>query len=70
MNALILASGAASTTGLDSHTWALIIGGGIFVAFMLLLLVTVSYTNVGLRHEIKPDDFDEHRQFKTHKEHH
>lgn len=69
MNALILASEAA-TTGPDAHTWSLIIGGVIFVALMLLLLITVSYTNVGLRHEEHDEVEDSHRQFKTHPEHH
>lgn len=63
-----MASEAAST-GIDPHTMALIIGGGIFVAFMILLLVTVSYTNVGNRHTVKPEPEDTHRQFKVHEPH-
>ena len=69
MNALIMASEAASS-GLEPHTWALIIGGGIFVALMILLLITVSYTNVGNRHEAKEEEHDIHRQFKTHEHSH
>lgn len=68
MNALILASEAAET-GLGGHTWSLLIGGGIFVALMILLLITVSYTNVGNRHSVKDEDQDIHRQFKTHEPH-
>ncbi|WP_159609243.1 hypothetical protein [Glutamicibacter sp. JC586] len=68
MNALILAS-EASTTGISGHTWSLLIGGGIFVALMILLLITVSYTNVGNRHPAKEEDQDIHRQFKTHEPH-
>lgn len=69
MNALILASEAAST-GISAEGWSFIIGGTIFAALMLLLLITVSYTNVGMRHEAKPEEHDVHRQFKTHPEHH
>ncbi|MGH3651405.1 hypothetical protein [Glutamicibacter sp.] len=68
MNALILASEAAST-GMDPHTFAVIVGGGIFAALMVLLLITVSYTNVGNRHDAKPEPEDTHRQFKTHVPH-
>ncbi|WP_022875299.1 hypothetical protein [Arthrobacter sp. PAO19] len=68
MNALILASEAAET-GLGGHTWSLLIGGSIFVALMILLLITVSYTNVGNRHSVKDEEQDIHRQFKTHEPH-
>ncbi|MGP9781078.1 hypothetical protein CQ010_18270 [Arthrobacter sp. MYb211] len=69
MNALIMASEAAST-GIDPHTMAIIVGGGIFVALMVLLLVTVSYTNVGLRHADHDEVEDIHRQFKVHGDKH
>jgi len=54
---------------LSAHTWSLLIGGGIFVALMILLLITVSYTNVGNRHSVKDEEQDIHRQFKTHEPH-
>ncbi len=69
MNALILATEAASE-GLPSETWALLIGGGIFVTLMILLLITVSYTNVGNRHDVKDEPHDTHRQFKVHEPKH
>ncbi|PRB72326.1 hypothetical protein CQ011_01275 [Arthrobacter sp. MYb213] len=69
MNALIMASEAAST-GMDPHTMAIIIGGGIFLTLMVLLLVTVSYTNVGMRHADHAEGEDVHRQFKVHGDKH
>lgn len=68
LNELILATEASA--GIDPHTWALIIGGGIFAALMVLLLITVSYTNVGLRHADHDEVEDTHRQFKTHESKH
>ncbi|KSU68061.1 hypothetical protein [Arthrobacter sp. NIO-1057] len=68
MNALIMAA-EASESGLGAHTWSLLIGGSIFVALMILLLITVSYTNVGNRHTVKEEEQDIHRQFKTHEPH-
>lgn len=54
---------------MDPHTFAVLVGGGIFAALMVLLLITVSYTNVGNRHDAKPEPEDTHRQFKTHAPH-
>ena len=69
MNALNLAV-AATESGTDGHTWAIFIGGGIFLALMLGLLVTLSYTNVGNRHSAKPEPHDIHRQTKVHERNH
>ena len=49
---------------------ALIIGGGIFLLFMLMLLITMSYTNVGNRHEVKAETDDTHRQHANKHGHH
>ena len=68
LNAAILAS--ESTGGLPTQTLALIIGGGIFLLFMLMLLVTMSYTNVGNRHQVKPEPEDTHRQHTNKHGHH
>ncbi|WP_313814425.1 hypothetical protein [Glutamicibacter sp.] len=69
MNALTLAA-EATNSALTAEGWSFLIGGVIFAAFMVLLLITVSYTNVGNRHTVKPEELDTHRQFKTHPEHH
>jgi len=69
LNALNLAT-AASTSSLSGETWALLIGVGIFVALMVGLLITMSYTNVGNRHQVKPEPHDIHRQTKVHETKH
>lgn len=69
LNALYLAV-AATESGLSGDTWALLIGGGIFIALMIGLLVTLSYTNVGNRHQAKPEPHDIHRQTKVHETKH
>ncbi|WP_279403071.1 hypothetical protein [Arthrobacter sp. JCM 19049] len=43
---------------------------GIFVALMVGLLITMSYTNVGNRHQVKPEPHDIHRQTKVHETKH
>lgn len=68
LNAAILASEA--TGGIPTGTMALIIGGGIFALFMLMLLITMSYTNVGNRHHIKVEVDDAHRQHANKHGHH
>lgn len=59
LNAAIFA--AESTGGMSTQTQALLVGGGIFLAFMVMLLVTMSYSNVGRRHQVKPEPEDVHR---------
>ncbi|GAB3284968.1 hypothetical protein GCM10027449_29480 [Sinomonas notoginsengisoli] len=39
-----------------------VIGGTIFAVFLLLMFVTVSYTNLGRRHEPVDEHADPHRQ--------
>ncbi|MFJ6417336.1 hypothetical protein [Paeniglutamicibacter sp. NPDC091659] len=68
LNAAILASESAE--GIPTETMALIIGGGIFLLFMLMLLITMSYTNVGNRHEVKAEADDTHRQHANKHGHH
>jgi hypothetical protein len=41
---------------------ALLVGGSIMALFLLLLLVTVSFSNVGRRHEAHAEIPDAHRQ--------
>jgi len=69
LNALNLAA-AATDSALSGETWALLIGGAIFVALMVGLLITMSYTNVGNRHEAKAEPHDIHRQTKVHETKH
>ncbi len=67
LNAAILAS---ESTGMSTQTHAIIVGGCIFLGFMLLLLITMSYTNVGNRHEIKAEAEDTHRTHTNNHGHH
>ncbi|GHG44002.1 hypothetical protein GCM10012320_08510 [Sinomonas cellulolyticus] len=39
-----------------------VIGGTIFAIFLVLMFVTVSYTNLGRRHEAVDEHADPHRQ--------
>lgn len=65
------ANAAAETTGgLETGTWAIIIGGGVFLLFMVLLLITVSFSNVGLRHTVEDEVADAHRQHTNKHGHH
>ena len=68
LNAAIVAS--ESTGGIPTETMALLIGGGIFLLFMLMLLITMSYTNVGNRHQVKAETEDTHRQHANKHGHH
>ncbi|GAA5229142.1 hypothetical protein [Paeniglutamicibacter antarcticus] len=68
LNAAILAS--ESTGGMSTGTQALLVGGGIFALLMLMLLITMSYSNVGNRHEIKPEPEDPHRTHTNKHGHH
>lgn len=68
LNAAILASESAE--GIPTETMALIIGGGIFLLFMLMLLITMSYSNVGNRHRVVPESDDTHRQHSNNHGHH
>ncbi|GAA4380342.1 hypothetical protein [Paeniglutamicibacter cryotolerans] len=72
LNTLMSAATATSETtgGLETGTWALIIGGGVFLLFMLMLLVTVSFSNVGLRHTAEEEVSDSHRQHTNKHGHH
>ncbi len=44
-------------------------GGAIMAALLLLMLITVSFTNVGNRHEAEPEHVDPQRQFPDKHEH-
>ncbi|RAX51234.1 hypothetical protein DQ353_02355 [Arthrobacter sp. AQ5-05] len=68
LNAAILAS--ESTGGMSTGTQALLVGGGIFLLFMLMLLITMSYSNVGNRHQVKPEPEDTHRTHTNKHGHH
>ncbi|MDQ0094015.1 hypothetical protein [Paeniglutamicibacter psychrophenolicus] len=68
LNAAILAS--ESTGGMATQTQALLVGGGIFLLFMLMLLITMSYSNVGNRHQVKPEPEDTHRTHTNKHGHH
>ena len=72
LNTLMSAANATEETtgGLETGTWALIIGGGVFLLFMLMLLVTVSFSNVGLRHTVEDEASDSHRQHTNKHGHH
>ncbi|MEE1622484.1 hypothetical protein ACQ3I4_14035 [Zafaria sp. Z1313] len=49
---------------------ALLVGGSIFAVFLVLLLITVSFTNVGRRHEAHAEVADTHRQHTNKHGHH
>ncbi|MET1036358.1 MAG: hypothetical protein ABWX68_14090 [Arthrobacter sp.] len=57
----VLAS-AAEAEAESASGQALLIGGGIMAIFLVGLLVTVSFSNVGRRHEAHPEVADSHRQ--------
>ncbi|WP_343900798.1 hypothetical protein [Arthrobacter rhombi] len=42
-----------------------IVSGGIFVFFLLLLFICVSFTNVGNRHDAHAEVEDTHKQFSN-----
>ncbi len=65
LNAMNLAAAAAESS-MSADIQALLIGGAIFLALMLGLLVTLSYTNMGNRHTVKEEARDMHRQTKVH----
>ncbi|GER24425.1 hypothetical protein NCCP1664_29200 [Zafaria cholistanensis] len=64
-----LLSAAAEAESTSGNT-ALLIGGGIMAFFLLALLVTASYTNVGRRHEAHAEVADMHRQHTNKHGHH
>jgi hypothetical protein len=68
---LIAASAATETAGgMSTEVQALLVGGGIFVIFMVLLLITMSYSNVGNRHQVKAEPEDTHRSHANKHGHH
>jgi hypothetical protein len=62
----IAAAEAESTAGPS----ALLVGGSIMAVFLVLLLITVSFTNVGRRHEAHVEISDTHRQHSNKHGHH
>ena len=67
--ALVLA-GAAEAEAEGAGTAALLVGGGIMAAFLVMLFITVSFTNVGRRHEAHAEVADQHRQHPNKHGHH
>ncbi len=58
----VMASGAEADS---AGSWPYLVGGGIFVLFLVMLFVAVSFTNVGNRHEGQVEVEDEHKQFSN-----
>ena len=65
-----LLTAAAEAESNSAGTTALLVGGGIMAFFLLALLVTVSYTNVGRRHDTHAEVADTHRQHSNKHGHH
>lgn len=61
-NAALLASEAAEAEGGNALMWAFIIGGSLMLTFLVLMLITGSYSNVSNKHEAGPDKIDPSRQ--------
>lgn len=61
-NAATVMAEAAEHEGGNGLMWGFIIGGGIMLAFLLLLLIAGSYSNVGMKHEAGPDVIDPSKQ--------
>lgn len=59
-----------SAGGMSTGTQALIVGGVIFVLFLVLLLITMSYSNVSNRHEVVAEPEDTHRTHTNKHGHH
>lgn len=53
---------AAEHEGGNGLMWGLIIGGGIMLGFLVLLLITGSYSGAYNRHEAGPDVVDPSKQ--------
>jgi uncharacterized membrane protein YtjA (UPF0391 family) len=68
LNAAVAAT--EGTGGLSTGTQALMVGGVIFVVFLVLLLITMSYSNVGNRHQVKAEPEDTHRTHTNKHGHH
>lgn len=64
MNILASAVTLASETAEHGNglMWGFIIGGGIMLTFLVLLLITGSYSNVNMKHEAGPDVIDPSKQ--------
>lgn len=69
LNAAIAAS-ESTGGGMSTGAHALLIGGGLFFAFMVLLMITMSYSNVSNRHEVKAEPEDTHRMHANKHGHH
>ncbi|MCV9993738.1 hypothetical protein OIU93_05410 [Paeniglutamicibacter sp. ZC-3] len=69
LNAAIAAA-ESTGGGMSTETQALIVGGSIFVIFMLLLLIAMSYSNVANRHDVKAEPEDTHRTHANKHGHH
>lgn len=56
--AATVANEAAEHEGGSGLLWGLLVGGSMMLAFLLLLLITGSFSNVGHKHEAGPDIVD------------
>ncbi|GAA2550202.1 hypothetical protein HD598_000742 [Neomicrococcus aestuarii] len=64
LNLVTAAEAAAEAEGAGLLPY--MIGGGIFVFFMVLLFVTLSFSNVGLRHEAHAQVNNPHKPVPHH----
>ena len=61
-SAVTLASEAAEHDGGNALFWAFVVGGSMMLGFLVLWLITGSYSNVGMKHEAGPDIIDPSKQ--------
>jgi|GEM_PF-2291885 len=64
-SAATIAAEAAEGGHGNSLMWGFIVGGSFMVLFLLLLLITSSYSNVGNKHEPGPDLVDPSKTIGT-----
>ncbi|RKW69780.1 hypothetical protein [Galactobacter caseinivorans] len=56
--AVTVANETAEHGGGNGLMWGFIVGGSMMLGFLLLLLITASFSNVGTKHEAGPDVID------------
>ncbi|GAB2907770.1 hypothetical protein [Neomicrococcus lactis] len=64
LNIVTAATAAAETE--SNESLAYLVGGGIFIFFMILLFVTLSFSRVGLRHDAHTQLPDPHKPVPHH----
>jgi hypothetical protein len=60
---------AASETHVELPIPATVIGGGIFVVFLIMMFATMAFTSVGQRHAAVEEHVDPHRQHPNKHDH-